>query len=372
MRARWQRWHPPAPDVCGTWRDARGPTPASPCRLAAARSAPEPQQPKLTGFATFGFDALVGDYRWLQAVQVVGNEQADLIGAAPAIQRPDRRGRRARSLRRSSVPLRVALARQRHRAGARRQRILERGIAYHPNDWRNRFYLSFNHFFYLGDVEAAARELEARRRPPGAPRYLGQPARSSAFGERRSRSGRAYLERAAAADRRSLEAGRVRARRSTRSRPSDGPAISIRRARCIRERDGRDIEKVEDLATGSAADAQRAAARNSTAGAGFSTPQTGRDRVVVLRSPLRSEHAAKSTASASSSGPGAIRSRRRRGDSPVSDRDTVVSVEGLVKDVPQRLLLRGEARTARRLLLGPRGRDLRLRRARTARARPRR
>ena len=39
-------------------------------------------------------------------------------------------------------------------------RILERGIAYHPRDWRNRFYLGFNHFFYLEDERGGARRLE--------------------------------------------------------------------------------------------------------------------------------------------------------------------------------------------------------------------
>jgi hypothetical protein len=53
-------------------------------------------------------------------------------------------------------------------------RLLERGIAYHPLDWRNRFYLSFNHFFLRGDTEAASRELEPAVGLPGAPGYLGR------------------------------------------------------------------------------------------------------------------------------------------------------------------------------------------------------
>ena len=143
-----------------------------PVPVAAGLHAPEDPHPEWTGFPTFGFDALVGDYHWLQAVQVVGNERADLIGAAPAIQR----------LIEAVVavdpfvdhPYRFAslwLTNDIEQVRAA-NRILERGIAYHPNEWRNRFYLSFNHFFYLGDAAAAARELERAVDLPGAPRYL--------------------------------------------------------------------------------------------------------------------------------------------------------------------------------------------------------
>ena len=145
-----------------------------PVPVAADEVAPEVPKPELTRIATLGFDALIGDYRWLQALQLVGHEKADLVAAAPAIQ----------NLVEAVValdpfvdhPYRFASLWlvndvDQVRAG---NRILERGIAYHPNEWRNRFYLSFNHFFYLGDVEAAARELEPAVELPGAPRYAGR------------------------------------------------------------------------------------------------------------------------------------------------------------------------------------------------------
>ena len=50
--------------------------------------------------------------------------------------------------------------------------ITERGIAHHPEDWRNYFHLGFNHFFYLGDYDEAARVLETAVRLPGRPAYL--------------------------------------------------------------------------------------------------------------------------------------------------------------------------------------------------------
>ena len=51
-------------------------------------------------------------------------------------------------------------------------RLLERAILHHPEDWRNYFYLGFNHFFYLLDYSAAADALEIAMTLPNAPAYL--------------------------------------------------------------------------------------------------------------------------------------------------------------------------------------------------------
>lgn len=221
--------------------------PAAPAFLAA-----KPQQPASTGFPTFGFDALVGDYRWLQAVQVVGNERADLIGAAPTIQRlieavvavdpfVDHPYRFASLWLTNDV--------DQVRAG---NRILERGIAYHPNEWRNRFYLSFNHFFYLGDVEAAARELERVVNLPGAPRYVANllaRLRSEKDGLEAAAAYLGELSQQTDDPWKQAELGKALDEIETERR-----ARLLDQARAVyRKREGRDIEKVEDLATGSAA-----------------------------------------------------------------------------------------------------------------------
>ena len=223
-----------------------------PVPVAAALPAPEPQQPERTGFPTFGFDALVGDTRWLQAVQIVGNARVDLVGSAPVIQH----------LIEAVVavdpfvdhPYRFAslwLVNDIEQVRAA-NRILERGVAYHPNEWRNRFYLSFNHFLYLGDVEAAARELEGAVDLPGAPRYLANLLA-------RLRSEKDGLEAAAAYlselmqqtddPWKQAEFGKALDEIETERR-----ARLLDQARAVyRKREGRDIEKVEDLATGDAA-----------------------------------------------------------------------------------------------------------------------
>ena len=55
----------------------------------------------------------------------------------------------------------------------RANRLLEKSIAYHPLDWRNRHYLGFNHFYHLGDARRAADVLEPAVGLAGAPNYLG-------------------------------------------------------------------------------------------------------------------------------------------------------------------------------------------------------
>jgi hypothetical protein len=51
--------------------------------------------------------------------------------------------------------------------------ILERAISYHPLEWRNRYYLGFNYFFYLDEPLVAADYLESAIGLEGAPAYLG-------------------------------------------------------------------------------------------------------------------------------------------------------------------------------------------------------
>jgi hypothetical protein len=54
----------------------------------------------------------------------------------------------------------------------RGNQLLARGISYHPLDWRNRYHLGFNHFFYLEENLIAADFLEGAIDLEGAPHYL--------------------------------------------------------------------------------------------------------------------------------------------------------------------------------------------------------
>lgn len=130
--------------------------------------------PELAGLTALGFDALLADYHWLQAVQIVGarthvdEDAADHIGKVidvvttlnPHVEHPYR-----------FASLWLNFNEPQVREG---NRLLRRAIKYHPEDWRNPYYLGFNHFFYLGENEEAAEALEAAFELPGSPAYLGR------------------------------------------------------------------------------------------------------------------------------------------------------------------------------------------------------
>jgi hypothetical protein len=139
--------------------------------VSAASFAPRPELARL---AAFGFESLTADLLWLRAVQQIGREDRsplhDVAGLArllrtvvaldPWVGHPYRFA--AVWLVDSVESVRLA------------NQLLERGIAYHPLDWRNRFYLSFNYFFYLGETVPAAHALEPAIGLAGAPAYLGR------------------------------------------------------------------------------------------------------------------------------------------------------------------------------------------------------
>jgi tetratricopeptide (TPR) repeat protein len=123
--------------------------------------------------SALGFDSLVADYYWVQALQLVGSargaveDQSDTIAALidvvttldPWVDHPYRF---------------AALWLTRDIPAVRRgSEFLRRAVAYHPEDWRNRFYLGYNHFFYLEENQRAAEVLEPAIGMDGAPTYLG-------------------------------------------------------------------------------------------------------------------------------------------------------------------------------------------------------
>ena len=121
---------------------------------------------------SFGFDALLADYYWLQAVQVAGG--SDVVDASDA----RHLGRLVDVVTTLNPhvghPYRFAAVWLTHDVDQVREaiRLLERAVEHHPDDWRNYFYIGFNHFFYLGEFEEAARALEIAIDLPGRPAYL--------------------------------------------------------------------------------------------------------------------------------------------------------------------------------------------------------
>jgi hypothetical protein len=129
-------------------------------------------RPEVARAASLGFEALAADLYWLQAVQIVGDakgpprENAALLGRIvdaatrlnPWVDHPYRFA----AIWLTETPEQVREANE----------LLERGIAYHPRDWRNRFYLGFNHFYHLSETDRAAEVLEGAAQLEGSPGYL--------------------------------------------------------------------------------------------------------------------------------------------------------------------------------------------------------
>jgi hypothetical protein len=206
-------------------------------------------RPEGARIAALGFDSLAADFYWLRVVQLVGAADGDFASLAPLIERITRVVVALDPW--VSHPYRFAALWTSERAdtlpGA--NRILERGIAYHPKDWRNRFYLSFNHFFQLGDTEAAARELERAVELPGAPPYLGRlRARlSSAGGD--LEAAHAYLSTRLEQD--PPEWHRVEYEKALEEIETERRARVLDAARArFQQETGRDIRRVEELAWG--------------------------------------------------------------------------------------------------------------------------
>lgn len=206
-------------------------------------------RPDRARMLALGFDSVVADYYWLLAVQLVG-------GAAGGDGVPtDQLGRLIDVVTTIDPwvdhPYRfAALWLTDDEENVRRaNRLLRRGIAYHPADWRNRYHLGFNHFFYLEDNQRAADWLETSIPLDGSPRYLGPLVA-------RLRSERGGLETAAAFLRelaRNADDGYARAEyeKSLDEIQVERAARYLDAARDeYGRRFGRDISRVEDLLGG--------------------------------------------------------------------------------------------------------------------------
>ena len=205
---------------------------------------PDPGVAKLLAF---GFDAALADYYWLQAVQIVGSPEGP-VGRSHHI------GRLIDVVTTLDPwvghPYRFAAIWMTDDQAAVRQAnaILARGIAHQPAEWRNRFYLGFNHFFYLGENAEAAAALEPAIPLPGAPHYLGR-----LVARLRSQASGGDLEAASAFLHELLRQTPDPFAQAEYEKALDEIEVE-RRARVLdaarqefRRRNGRDIEQVEDL-----------------------------------------------------------------------------------------------------------------------------
>ncbi len=143
--------------------------PAAPRVKQGESFLPTPQAARV---ASLGFRAVVADFYWLEAVQIVGAAERDPSRQAASL------GRLIDVVTTLDPwvdhPYRFAAIWMTDSEKSVREanRLLERGISYHPDEWRDRFYLGFNLLYYLGDDQRAADAFAGAIRLPGAPIYL--------------------------------------------------------------------------------------------------------------------------------------------------------------------------------------------------------
>lgn len=152
---------------CAGWAHTRLPIPQAPEQRFGF--VPDPNHARALAL---GFDAILADYEWLRAVQVVGgavtvdrdraSQLGQLVDVAttlnPHVDHPYRFA--AIWLTNDEAQVREGM------------RLLRRATQFHPGDWRNHFYLGYAQFYYLGDFDEAAVSLERATALPGAPAYL--------------------------------------------------------------------------------------------------------------------------------------------------------------------------------------------------------
>ncbi len=122
--------------------------------------------------AALGNRTFLSDLYWLDAVQYIGEPKADARGwqmLHPLIDLvTDLDPRHAYAYQTAGIVLSAAGRIDESNS------ILEKGVAAGLERWTFPFYLSFNHWFYQGDVAAGARWAEVAARMPGASANISQ------------------------------------------------------------------------------------------------------------------------------------------------------------------------------------------------------
>lgn len=129
--------------------------------------------PEYARLASFGFDAVVSDYYWIQTLQLIGGEYGNVAVHAQQIGELVDVVTTLDPWAGPAYRLAAVWLTDSEESVKTANRLLERGIAYQPLDWRNRYHLGFNHFFYLEENLRAAEIFEEALPLEGVPNYLG-------------------------------------------------------------------------------------------------------------------------------------------------------------------------------------------------------
>ncbi len=122
---------------------------------------------------SLGYEQLVADILWVQAIQVMGERKVSeeagrwVYRALDAITTLDPHFVRAYDAGATALTTVVVLPEESNR-------LLEKGIRHNPEEWRLPFLLGFNYYFEFQDDARAAEYMARASRLPGAPRTLAQ------------------------------------------------------------------------------------------------------------------------------------------------------------------------------------------------------
>jgi len=136
-------------------------------------------EPGLAKLLSLGFDALLSDVFWLQALQVAGGSEIDVTKSTTQTASFTDHFSKLIDVTTTldpwvGTPYRAAAVYlvDSEQSVKTANRLLERSLLYHPEDWRQYFYLGFNAFYYLEDNLRAAELIEKATHLPGSPAYL--------------------------------------------------------------------------------------------------------------------------------------------------------------------------------------------------------
>jgi tetratricopeptide (TPR) repeat protein len=129
-------------------------------------------KPELAKVAALGFESVLADYYWIQAMYKVGVSHdrgprfssyvAKIIDVVTTLD-----PWMGHPYRFAAIWLTDSVESVRKANG-----FLEQAIEYEPDLWRNYFYLGYNHFYYLQENEKAAEILEQCMQLEGSPHYI--------------------------------------------------------------------------------------------------------------------------------------------------------------------------------------------------------
>jgi len=120
---------------------------------------------------TLGFDTLVVDLFWLQAIQYVGGKESEAEGYAslyPLLDIVTDIDNKFLEAYEFGGIILSFYAKKLDEGNT----ILEKGIKFNPEYWRLPFWVGFNYFYYMGDFIKAAEYIKRASLLPGHPVYL--------------------------------------------------------------------------------------------------------------------------------------------------------------------------------------------------------